>query len=68
MGKTEDDWKGLKLGVLKTVQPNIFQSSAVRLVNLNGRSESKFVCHEAVVLSFESNFFAYVKFLATKDE
>ena len=26
MGKTEDDWNGLKLGFLKTVQPNIFQS------------------------------------------
>ena len=24
MGKTEDDWDGLKLGFLKTVQPNSF--------------------------------------------
>ena len=24
MGKTEEDWKGLKLGFLKTVQPNSF--------------------------------------------
>ena len=24
MSKTEEDWKGLKLGFLKTVQPNSF--------------------------------------------
>ena len=24
MGKTEEDWNGLKLEFLKTVQPNIF--------------------------------------------
>ena len=24
MGKTEEDWNGLKLGILKTVQPNSF--------------------------------------------
>ena len=24
MGKTEEDWNGLKLGFLKTVQPNSF--------------------------------------------
>ena len=24
MGKTEEDWKGLKLGFMKTVQPNSF--------------------------------------------
>ena len=24
MGKTEEDWKGFKLGFLKTVQPNSF--------------------------------------------
>ena len=26
MGKTEEDWKGLTFGFLKTVQPNSFQS------------------------------------------
>ena len=27
MGKTEEDWNGLKLGFLKTVQPNMYSFS-----------------------------------------
>jgi len=29
MGKTEEDWNGLKFGFLKTVQPNIFSKSVI---------------------------------------
>ena len=27
MGKTEEDWNGLKLGLVKTVQPNSFSKA-----------------------------------------
>ena len=29
MGKTEEDWNGLKLGFLKTVQPDSFSSKVI---------------------------------------
>ena len=29
MGKTEEDWNGLKLGFLKAVQPNSFSKSVI---------------------------------------
>ena len=34
MGKTEEDWNGLKLGFLKTVQPNSFSKLIPAACNL----------------------------------
>ena len=47
MGKTKEDWNGLKLGFLKTVQPNSFSKLIPAACNFK-----KNAC----------NFFAYIKF------
>ena len=52
MGKTEEDWNGLKIGFLKTVQPNRFCKFK------NNAQETYF----SLILSFTCNFFAYFKF------
>ena len=56
MGKTEEDWNGLKLGFLKTVQPNSFSkfSSAVCSFKNNAQGTYLFVsnlwfCHLHVI-------------------
>ena len=65
MGKTEQNWNGLKfIGFLKTVQPNslsklisgLFATSKIMLVG------DIFSFLESLLVSFTSNFFAYVKF------
>ena len=45
MGKTEEDWNGLKLGFLKTVQPNSFSKciSAVYILKNNAQETYVFV-------------------------
>ena len=53
MGKTEEDLKGLKLGFLKTVQPNSFSKLIPASCNLKNNAQ---------VLSFTCIFFAYFKF------
>ena len=61
MGKTEEDWNGLKLGFLKTVQPNSFQSWSLLL------AASKIMPRRHLFVSglwfclILSNFFAYFK-------
>ena len=64
MGKTEEDWNGLKLGFLKTVQPNSFSKliSAVCNFKNNAQETYIFVCLESLILSFPCNFLAYFKF------
>ena len=58
MGKTEEDWNGLKLGFLKTVQPNTFSKLIPAACNFR-----RHICLSRVsVLSFTCNFFAYFKF------
>ena len=54
MGKTEEDWNGLKLGFWKTV-PKF--TSAV--CNFKNNTQETFVCLESLLVSFTSNSFAY---------
>ena len=56
MGKTEEDWNGLKLGFLKIVQPNSFSKfiSAIYSFNDNAQGTYLFVsilwfCHLHVI-------------------
>ena len=56
MGKTEEDWNGLKLGFLKTAQPNSFSKliSAVGNFKNNAQETYLFVsnlwfCHFYVI-------------------
>ena len=56
MGKTEEDWNGLKLGFLKTVQPNSFSKL------ISAVCYFIFVFLESLILSFPYNFFADFKF------
>ena len=63
MGKTEEDWKGLKLGFLKTVQPNSSSKLIPAACNFkNNAQEYIFVCLGSLILSFACNLFAYFKF------
>ena len=41
MGKTEEDWNGLKLGFLKTVQPNSFSKLIPAACNFKNSLRSK---------------------------
>ena len=63
MGKTEEDLNGLKLGFLKTVQPNSFSKliSAVCNFKNNAQETYLFVWNLCLCL-FTCNFFAYFKF------
>ena len=62
MGKTEEDWNGLKLGFLKTVQPNSFSKLTPAACNFKNNAQETFVCLGSLILSFTCNFFAYFKF------
>ena len=39
MGKTEEDWNGLKLGFLKTVQPNSFSKFISAVCNFKNNAQ-----------------------------
>ena len=43
MGKTEEDWNGLKLGLLKTVQPNSFAKLILAACNFNNNAQESFL-------------------------
>ena len=65
MGKTEDDCNGLKLGFLKTVQPNSFSKLISTLCNFkNNAQESYFfvsnlcLCHLQVISLLTLSFVA----------
>ena len=63
MGKTEEDWNGLKLGFLKTVQPNSFSKLIPSACNFkNNAQETYLFLSDLWFLSFTCNFFAYFKF------
>ena len=56
MGKTEEDWNGLKLGVLKTVQPNSFSKLIPAACNFKNNAQETYLfvsdlwfCHLRVV-------------------
>jgi len=66
MGKTEEDWNGLKLGFLKTVQPNSFSKliPAAGNFKIHAQETHLFVgsdlwfCHLPVISLFTSSSIA----------
>ena len=52
MGKTEEDWKGLKLGFLKTVQPNSFSKLIPAACNFKNNAQETYL--------FVSDFVIYM--------
>ena len=58
VGKTEEDWNGLKLGFLKTVQPNSFSKLIPAACNFKNNAQKTFVCLGSVILSFTCYFIA----------
>ena len=56
MGKTEEDWNGLKLGFLKTVQPNSFSKFICAVCNFKNNAQETYlfvsnlwICHLHVI-------------------
>ena len=56
MGKTEEDWNGLKLGFLKTVQPNSFSKLIPAAYNYKNDAQETYLfvsnlwfCHLPVI-------------------
>ena len=56
MGKTEEDWNGLKLEFLKTVQPNSFSKSISAVCNFENNAQETYLfvsnlwlCHLHVI-------------------
>jgi len=56
MGKTEEDWNGLKLGFLKTVQPNSFSKLIAAACNFKNNAQETYLfvldiwfCHLHVI-------------------
>ena len=43
MGKTEEDWNGLKLGFLKTVQPNSFSKLIPAACNFKNNTQETYL-------------------------
>ena len=43
LGKTEEDWKGLKLGFLKTVQPNGFSKLIPAACNFKNNAQETYL-------------------------
>ena len=43
MGKTEEDWNGLKLGFLKTVQPNSFSKLISAVCNFKNNAQETYL-------------------------
>ena len=46
MGKTEEDWSELKLGFLKTVQPNSFWKFISAVCNFKNNAQKTFLLEE----------------------
>ena len=44
MGKTEEDWNGLKLEFLKTVQPNSFAKLVPAACNFKKNAQETYLC------------------------
>ena len=56
MGKTEEDWNGLKLGFLKTVQPNSFSKLIPAAYNYKSNAQETYLfvsnlwfCHLPII-------------------
>ena len=63
MGKTEEDWNGLKLGFLKTVQPNSFPELISVVCNfINNAWETYLFVSNLWFCHLHVNFLAYFKF------
>ena len=56
MGKTDEDWNGLKLGFLKTIQPNSFSKLIPAACNFKNNAQETYLfasdlwfCHLSVI-------------------
>ena len=65
MGKTEEDWNRLKLGFLKTVQPNSFLKLIPAACNFKNNAQETYLfvsdlwfCHLHVISSLTSSSIA----------
>ena len=65
MGKTEEDWNGLKLGFLKTVQPNSFSKLIPAACNFKNNAQETYLfvsdlwfCHLHVISLLTLSFIA----------
>ena len=61
MGKTEEDWNGLKQGFWKLFSLTVFQSWSLLLATSNIMLR-RHICLGSLILSFTCDFFAYFKF------
>ena len=68
MGKTEEDWNGLKLGFLKTVQPNSFSKLTPAACNFKNNAQETYLfvsdlwfCHLHVISLLTSSPIAIEK-------
>ena len=68
MGKTEEDWNGLKLGFLKTVKPNSFSKLISAVCNFKNNAQETYLFVSNLFLSFTSYFFAYFNLIAIEGE
>ena len=65
MGKTEEDWNGLKLGFLKIVQPNSFSKLVPAAWNFKNNAQETYLfvtdvwfCHLIVISLLTLSFIA----------
>ena len=65
IGKTEEDWNGLKLGFLKTVQPNSFSKLIPAACNFKNNAQETYLfvldlwfCHLPVISLLTLSFIA----------
>ena len=65
MGKTEEDWNGLKLGFLKIVQPNSFSKLVPAACNFKNNAQETYLfvtdvwfCHLNVISLLTLSFIA----------
>ena len=58
MGKTEEDWNGLKLGFLKTVQPNSFLKFISAVFSFKNNAQGTYLL--IICLSLISDFDIYI--------
>ena len=62
MGKTEEDWNGLKLGFLKTVQPNSFSKLIPAACNFKNNARETYLFVSDLWFSHLHVLFAYINF------
>ena len=69
MGKTEENWNGLKLGFLKTVQPNSFSKFISAVCNFkNNAQETYLFVLNLWFCDFHVIYFLTLSFIAIEGE